>query len=189
METGQVHLVHIFNTDKSSPPFLLLFLLCVVPLHPSPLLHTVSHPQHLSPVWLPFRRAPPCCLRPPPRPQNPASLSRTLALQSANGKLTPPPPHLPLSQALCLLSSCKRWSLTVGRRPPPPSSHTYSPPARPPLSGRAECREGRSSQLGCRSNKEGESIGHAMEPRCCHSSRRLPDSHHSSCSMRQQIGK
>lgn len=28
-----------------------------------------------------------------------------------------------------------------------------------------------------------------MEPRCCHSSRRLPDSHHSSCSMRQQIGK
>lgn len=28
-----------------------------------------------------------------------------------------------------------------------------------------------------------------MEPRCCHLSRRFSDSNHSSCSMRQQIGK
>lgn len=53
-----------------------------------------------------------------------------------------------------------------------------------------ECaRMGQSSQLGWRGNKEGESIGHAVEPRCCHLSHRLPDFHHSSCPMRQQIGK
>lgn len=39
------------------------------------------------------------------------------------------------------------------------------------------------------SNKEGESIGHAMAPRCRHSSRRPSDGRRSSCSMRQQIGK
>lgn len=50
-------------------------------------------------------------------------------------------------------------------------------------------RREQSNQLGCRGNKEGESIGHAMEPRCCHLSRRFSDSNHSSCSMRQQIGK
>ncbi len=50
------------------------------------------------------------------------------------------------------------------------------------------CKE-QSNQLGCRGNKEGESIGHAMEPRCCHLSWRFSDSNHSSSSMRQQIGK
>lgn len=134
----------------------------------------------------------PVALEPPPhRYQDPASLLWTVSIQSANRK-----PALlttaPIPQALCFLTSLKRWSLTVRRRPPPPPTpKSRAPPhgsSAPQLESK-ECREGRSSQLGCRSNKEGESIGHAMEPRCCHSSRRLPDSHHSSCSMRQQIGK
>ena len=90
--------------------------------------------------------------------------------------------HIHTHTHTSLCCSCKRRGLTVGRT-------TLQSPLFSPSVESWECREGRSSQLGCRSNKEGESIGHAMEPRCCHSSRRLPDSHHSSCSMRQQIGK
>ncbi len=71
------------------------------------------------------------------------------------------------------------------------SSHSLKK-AKPPISPlfqRERERESGIRQLGCSSNKERESIGHAMEPRCCHSSCVLPNSHHSSKSMSQQIGK